>query len=55
MGDKKIAKRTDVQKVEGIGGEEDRECDGRSAKREIWKEWEKNGKLQQKIDGVGKC
>ena len=26
----------------GKGGEEDRECDGRTALREIWKEWEEN-------------
>ena len=27
----------------GKGGEEDRECDGRTALREIWREWEENG------------
>ena len=32
------------------GGEEDLECDGRSALREIWKEWEENGEQQQKIE-----
>ena len=37
------------------GGEEDRECDGRTALREIWKEWEENGEQQQKIEGVGSC
>ena len=30
-------------KWSGKGGEEDRECDGRTALREIWKEWEENG------------
>ena len=30
-----------------------RECDGRTALREIWKEWEENGEQQQKIEGVG--
>ena len=29
------------------GGEEDREGDGRTAVREIWKEWEENGGQQQ--------
>ena len=36
----------------GKGGEEDREYDGRSALREVWKEWEENGEQQQKTDGV---
>ena len=30
------------------GGKEDRECDGRTAIREIWKEWEENGEQKQK-------
>ena len=34
-------------------GEEDRECDGRTALRETWKEWGENGEQQQKIEGVG--
>ena len=34
------------------GGEEDRECDGRTAVREIWEEWEENGGQQQKIEGT---
>ena len=37
----------------GKGEEEDRERDGMTATREIWKEFEKNGEQQQKI-GVGK-
>ena len=37
------------------GGEEDQECDGRTALREIGKEWEQNGEQQQKIEGVGDC
>ena len=52
-GRRKIDKRSDAQKVEGKGGEEDRECDGRTALREICKEWEENGEQQQKIEGVG--
>ena len=35
MGDDKLAKRTDFQKVEGKGGEVDRECDGRTALIEV--------------------
>ena len=37
----------------GKGGEEDRECDGRTALREIWKEWEDNEEQQQMIEGDG--
>ena len=37
------------------GGEEDRECDGRTVLREIWNEWEENGEQQQKIEGTGYC
>ena len=32
------------------GGEEDRECDGRTVLREIWKEWEENGEQQQNTE-----
>ena len=49
-GDDKLAKRSYAQKVEGNGGEEDRECDGKTALREIWEEWEENGEQQQKIE-----
>ena len=35
-------------------GKENRECNGRTALREIWKEWEENGEQQQKIE-VGDC
>ena len=35
------------------GGTDDRECDGRTVLREIWKEWEKNGEQPKKIEGVG--
>ena len=52
IGDDKFAMRADAQKVEGKGGEDDRDCDGRSALREIWKEWEDNGEQLQKI-GIG--
>ena len=34
-------------------GEEDREYDGRTALREIWKEWDENGEQQKKTEGVG--
>ena len=44
-----------AQKVEGKGDEEDRECDGRTALREFWKEWEEKGDQQQKIEGVEDC
>ena len=37
------------------GGEEDRDYDGRTALREIWKEWEENGEQQQNIERVGDC
>ena len=37
MEDGKLAKRSDAHKEEGKGGEEDQECDGRTALREIWK------------------
>ena len=35
MGDEKLAKRTDAQKVEGQGGEEDINCDGNCIKRNL--------------------
>ena len=35
------------------GGEEDQECDGRTALREIWEEWEENGEQQEKIEEFG--
>ena len=41
------------RKWSGTGGEEDRECDGRTAITDIWKEWEENGEQQRKIEGVG--
>ena len=44
------------RKWRGKGGEEDRECDGRTGFREIWKEWEENGEQQQNIvPVVGDC
>ena len=42
MADEKLAKRSDA-----------RECDGRTALRELWKEWEENGEQLQEIEGVG--
>ena len=47
--------RSDAEKVEEKGGEEDREYDGRTVLREIWKEWKENGEQQQKIDKIGDC
>ena len=35
------------------GGDEERFCDERTALRETWKELEKNGEQQQKLEGVG--
>ena len=43
------------RKWKKTGGEEDRECNGRTALREIWEDWEENGEQQQKMDGVGDC
>ena len=40
-------------KWRGNVGEVDRECDGRTYLKEIWKEWEENGEQHQKIEGVG--
>ena len=37
-GDDKLANRSDAQKVEGNGGEEDRECDASTTLRKIWRE-----------------
>ena len=42
-GDEKLVKRSDVQKVEGKGGGENWDWDGRTALEDIWKEWEENG------------
>ena len=36
--------------MEGKGAEEDRECDGRTALREFWTEWEENGEHQHMIE-----
>ena len=48
MGDDKLAKRSGSQKVEGKGGEENRECDGRTAAIEIWEKGEENGEQQKR-------
>ena len=50
---RKLANRSDAQKVGERGGEEEREGDGRTGLREIQKEWEENGEQQQKIERVG--
>ena len=34
-GDEKLTKRTDAQKMDGEGGEEDRNCDGDCIKRDV--------------------
>ena len=36
-GDETLAKKSDAQKVEGKGGDEDRDCDERTALRETCK------------------
>ena len=41
-------------KWRGNGGEEGRKCDGKTALREICKEWVENGEQQEKLD-VGDC
>ena len=53
--DEKLAKRSNARQWRGKGGEEDRGCDGRTALREIWTEWEKNGEQQQRTGVVGYC
>ena len=51
MGDEKLAKRSDAQKGEGKGGEEDQECDGRMRDMErVGEEWGTTAK-----EGVGDC
>ena len=35
MGDEKLTRRTDAQKMDGDGGEEDRNCDGDCIKRDV--------------------
>ena len=39
------------RKWRGVG---DQECNGKTALREIWKEWEENEEQQQKIE-IGDC
>ena len=42
MGDEKLAKRADAQKVEGDGGKEERNCDGvwiKSDLERVGEEW----------------
>ena len=50
MGDEKLAKRSDTQKVEGK-----RRRVRPRMRWEIGKVWEENGEQQQQIDGVGDC
>ena len=37
------------------GGAEDRECDGRTVIREIWKVWDENVEQQQQIEENKDC
>jgi len=37
------------RKSRGKGGEEGPDCDGRTALREIWKEWEENGEDRRSL------
>ena len=49
MGDEKRQTEQMPRKGRKKGGKEERECDGRTALREIWKEWEEIGEQQQEI------
>ena len=42
-----LSKRAEAQKVARKGGEEDRGSDGKTAIREIWREWSEIGEQQQ--------
>ena len=44
------------RKGRGKGGEEDRDSDGKTALREIWKDWEENGEQQQgyELESIGR-
>ena len=55
MRDEKLTKRAEAQKVEGTGTQEDRDCDGKTALRINFKEWEKNREQQQNLEGMGNC
>lgn len=37
----------------GKGGEEDRDCDGRTVYIETWRVWERSGEREEKIEGNG--
>ena len=50
MGDEKLVKRTNAQKVKGKGADEDR-----LRLRETLQEWGKNGEKEQQIEGIGNC
>ena len=50
MGEEKLAKRADAQKVEGKGRRGRPRMRWGTAVREILKEWEENGEQQQKIE-----
>ena len=40
------------RKRPGKGSDEDRDCNGMTALRETWKEWEENGEQQEKIQNA---
>ena len=42
-----FSKRAEAQKLERKGGEDDRGSDGKTAIREIWREWNEIGEQQQ--------
>ena len=49
MGNGKLTKRAEAQKMEENGSKEDRDCDGKITLRQTWKEWEKNGEQEHNI------
>ena len=52
MGDEKFAESRcpESRGEKEVRKYEDRDCDGRTVLREIWKEWEEYGEQQQKIE-----
>ncbi len=49
MGEERMAKRADARRLEGKGGEEELDCDGKTMEKEILKDWEKGGKRERTI------
>jgi len=53
---KEIPKREQIsRKCRRKQGVEDSDCDGRSALRKIWEEYDKNRETLQVIEGFGNC